>query len=215
MDNRDLKAVLWMLALAATAGCVPGNNPIRVTGAFPVDNACEWDDKIMQVQGTLDASGAGTYYIMMRLESELTQADISNSNGVQLSTPGQNNFVGDELYVTYTARNPAITFEPERLPIYIVIAPGGEYQLAANILGPKAATKLRDNVTDPAADPKTTLFATVAVRGHLESGQSTQSNSFTFPITVFTTNASCAGTMAATGPCMSGGGQDGAPITCL
>lgn len=217
MNNSIIKSAAVGLLVVAS-GCVPGNNPVRVTGAFAVtsdmDTTCAFQTDLQQVSGRLDVNGAGKFFLNFGLVSELSPATFANSQGETLSTQGQNNFIADELVLSYTSRNPTITFETERIPVYFVVLEGAEHQYITNIIGEKAFVKLRDNVTDPAADPKTTLLAKVEIKGHLESGGTVSANPFTFPITVFASANACPMGVAPTGICGGNAGQDGQPIVC-
>ena len=210
---------LIFVCFAAGAACVPGNSPIRVTGAFPVDDMCQPQDNAQLVRGSLDVSGVGTYFIGFGLESEFDPGpSLQNASGTTLTTNGQNNWIADEMILSYSATPTISGFETERIGIYAVVKPGQPGTLKVNILGPKAAQRLRDNITDPLADPKTSLTVRIEFKGHLESTTTAlggvSSNIVTFPINVITTGAMCPNGIAPTAPC-GGGGQDGFPIVCL
>ena len=217
MNNSIIKTAV--VALLLGAACVPGNNPLHVTGVFSVtsdmESTCAFQTAVQQYSGSLDVNGAGHYYLNLRIASEIVPPNIVNSQGDVLTTVSQNTFVTDEMVLSYTSRNPSITFETERIPLLFVVPPQTEdNQLIVDIMGPKAFVKLRDNVTDPLADPKTQLLATVEIKGHLESGQTLSINPLTYPIEVFASANACPMGVARSGVCLGNGGQDGQPIVC-
>ena len=216
--RKPISKLLALLLLGAIS-CVPGSSPIRITGTFSaVDDmgACTLDNDIGQTLGRLDASGGGDYLIVLQVESELNAgAQITNHRGLALTGTGKHIFVVDGLFLTYRSTNPVITFEQEVIPISSSFDPEtNDNRLGVDIIGDKAATRLRDMLTDPMQ--VTQLFVNVQLRGHLESGETVQSNTLTYPIEVRTSNAACPepGNVTRTGPCGVRGGQDGTTFSC-
>src|SRR5689334_20022930 len=104
-----------ILALAVTVfSCAPGNSPIVVTGIFTVDNACSVNDNFIIEQGLLDASGAGKYFVDLRITSDVIPYETLDNQGRLLSSPGAGIFTAEEIVLSYTSRNPVVAFESER-----------------------------------------------------------------------------------------------------
>lgn len=218
---RKLIIALFGITVALGTGCVPGESPIRITGFFSVDTGtggaeCNLDNEVGQTRGFLDASGGGDYVVVMNIASDVTAEPVLQSaRGLDLTGPGSRNFLATEVFLTYRSVNPTITFDPESIPITATFAPNtAENRLAADIIGDKAATRLRDMLSDPTIT--TILTVNVQLRGRLESGETVHSNSLSFPIEVKPSNAPCTepGNVARTGPCGARGGQDGTPVIC-
>lgn len=227
---RKLSSTLFVVAALGVVSCVPGNSPIRIVGVFPVNagttgTGCQLDSKVGQTTGKLDVSGGGDYLIVLELDSELDDSrQIITSSGAVLTGPGRKNYVVDGVAVSYSTRNldgtmtGAITFaqtDAEVIPAYLVIKPNTTgTRLGTDIIGDKGAKKLRENFTDPAL--RLLLTVNVQVRGHLESGETVPSNTVSFPIELFSSDANCTnpGEVTRTGPCGSRGGQDGTLFQC-
>jgi hypothetical protein len=212
----------WMsLAVVALVGCVPGSSPIRINGLFPIDTGmggaeCNLQTDIGISRGRLDASGGGDYILVLRVASDLDNAyTIQSNRGVDLTPVSVRNFNFDQVALTYRSINPSITFEAETIPATGTVPPGeAEALVSTDIIGDKAAARLRDMLTDPTVT--TQLTVNIQLRGHLESGETVQSNTVSFPIEVTTTNAACTepGNVTRSGPCGSRGGQDGSVFAC-
>src|SRR4051794_6466878 len=153
-----------------SAGCIPGNSPIRIIGAFDLDAKC-MIGMTERLRGFLDISGPGTYVTDFRIESEILSQMSVNGQMQPLTTPGAHNFVAETFSVTYKSTDPVIAFDAENIAVFGVIKPGETADVFGDIIGPKAAQKLRDNVTDANADPQTTLTVGLTVKGHLQSGE--------------------------------------------
>lgn len=200
-------------ALAASA-CVPGNGPIRVTGTFPYDDKCEAGD-VAVARGRLDLGGAGSYFVVAKIDNEALEVTTKDFRGNVISQPGANNFIAESVQLSYSA-SPAISgFVTESVAYSGVIKPASEGNAwGLNLIGPKALEKLQGGWTQD-----TMLSVTFSFRGHLESGNAAQSNPYTFPILVTNQNPAmtpCVAPsfLAPTGPCGTGGGQDGTTIKC-
>jgi hypothetical protein len=202
------------------SACVPGNSPIHITELWATDSSCKFDDMVGKTRGTLDASGAGTYLIGMDISSDLAKGSQIDSTGMEVGSPSINTFVVEFLAVTYTAKDAMSgatvggAFAPENLPVTFQVAPlTDKNQLITEIIGPKAAAQLAGVVTNPAQNVIFTVSMTL--KGHLEAGGALSSDTVSYPITVTTSGANCANGFQKTGPCMTGGGQDGTAVTCL
>jgi hypothetical protein len=228
MRPNRIVAVLFL----AAAGCVPGNSPIRIVGAFPLDpTTCKTSMTApMQGSGTLDVSGSLTYIIDFDVESDAVVAPpLADVNGINLQTTSQNDFVVDSLITSYTMKDnnsgASTTFKGDTRPVYGVIAPGAVVHVTVNLIGENAVKTLLTAVTD--TSQVETLIVTATLKGHLQSGGMFSSDPVNFPITVTRSDVGpmtvdCPNTLPnganatqPTGPCGSGGGQDGFPITCL
>jgi hypothetical protein len=213
-----MRYLITGLLLGLGSACIPGNSPIRIEGATDVTDKC-LPGSDMILHGTLDISGPGTYIVGFQVHSEIAAPSQPNTNMTELDTPGAHNFVADVFSVSYKATDPVITFVGESVPIFGVVTPGQTTNIFGNIMGQKAIEALRMRVTDPNADPKTTLSVAVQIKGHLQSGESITSDAITYPITVFTSGQNCVNGFVAAGPCSAGGaggspGQDGFAVVC-
>ncbi len=215
-----MRTTILSFCLVASAGCVPGTSPIRIVNIFPINTGsggteCKLDSTITQGRGRLDASGGGDYVVVLGVVSELDDStQIVSNRGVALTGPQKRNFVVDTVGLTYKS-NPVIQFEAEQLQQYFEVLPGSDdNRMSVDIIGDKAADRLRTMVTDTTTT--TQLTVTIQLKGHLASGESVSSNPINFPIEVFTSDANCPepGNVAHTGPCGVRGGQDTTVVTC-
>ncbi|MBL8952633.1 MAG: hypothetical protein JNK82_17775 [Myxococcaceae bacterium] len=201
-----------------SSACVPGSSPIRIVGTFSVNtgmnnNECNLDDDVGRYAGRLDASGGGDFMLVFAVNNEMNaQQQILNDRNVPLTTVGKRNFILESLQLTYRS-TPVIQFEAEQIPMYGVIAPSTlDNRLLVDIIGDKAAARLREQVTDREATVQLTVNATL--KGRTEQGETLVSNTVTFPIEVFTSDSQCTDGVVRDGPCGSRGGQAGFPPTC-
>jgi hypothetical protein len=211
----------WILGLMLLTGlgCVPGNSPIRIIQTQALDTDCKTSDMLQIAHGVLDIAGNGAYIVDLAVESEIAPPPMTQTNSMMmtLNTPGAHNFNIETLALTYKSTDPSITFDPENIGVFGVVKPASKFDLIGSVIGPKAVQKLKDNVNDPMADPKTVLNVNITVKGRLESGEAISSNTITLPITVktSTTDPTLCKAWAPAGPCMAAPGQDGAPVMCL
>jgi hypothetical protein len=211
---------VFIVVAGLGSACVPGNSPIRIVDFLPVDTSkCTAADMNTIESGRLDASGAGVYLVGVSVDSDLAKVTQLDSTGAPISGPGANNFVVEFAAMTYTAKDAMSgatvggAFAPEQVPLSAVIPPAStKNELVLSIIGPKAAARLVTTVTP--MNPVVILSVGVTLKGHVESGASLSSNTLTFPITVTTTNASCANGFSKSAPCAEPG-QDSTPVTCL
>jgi hypothetical protein len=223
------------LFAAAALSCVPGNNPFRVIGVSKLDAMCAAPMMMSAapVNGNLDASGSVTYILDLKIEADITVPMLQDTNGMELNTPSQSDFVIDSISSTYKLTDNtthAVTpIKADTRPIYAVIQATsggtGTADVVVNIIGEGAIKSIVTAVNDPSQ--VATLIVGVSLNGHLQSGQTMSTDVVNFPLTVTrsfvngmsvdcpTQLANGANATAATGPCGSGGGQDGAAITCL
>jgi len=214
-----------LVAALTGLGCLPSSSPIRIRGVTPIgkatpDTDCALDVMINTTTGRLDPSGGGDFVVVLNIDSELTEnPEIINERGVQLTTPGKRNYVIEQIALGYrfTERpmSAPVTFENETIPVYFEILPNSEgNKLATDIIGDKAATRLRNMAVDPTVESQ--LLVTIQTKGRTASGDSLASNPITFPITVQTSDTQCPepGNVTFTGPCGTRGGQEGYPFTC-
>jgi hypothetical protein len=142
-----------------------------------------------------------------------------NERGMTLTSLGKRNAGLETVALSYrftqTPMSAPVTFEAETYPIYFELPPeSDENKLALDIVGDKAAVRLRNMATDPTVESQ--LLVTVQLKGRTASGETIATNAITFPITVFTSDTMCGepGNVTLTGFCGTRGGQDGTTFTC-
>jgi hypothetical protein len=217
--------------VVAAMSCVPGNNPFRITGVSKLDPMCMAPMTMgaAPANGTLDASGSVTYILQFNVESDIVMPTITDTNGMELDTMSQNDFVVEAVASTYkltdNATNAATTIKADSRPVYGLIPTQTAGSVVVNIIGEQAIKPIVTAVNDPTQIA--TLIVSAKLTGHLQSGQTMSTDAISFPLTVTrsfvngmsvdcpTQLSNGANATSPTGPCGSGGGQDGAAITCL
>ncbi len=166
-------------------------------------------------EGALDQTGALTFFLDLVVDADQEDAMITDTDGTLLTPKGNNNFVVDSQVLSYKSVNPTITFANETVPVTFVLPSATDgTNLITNIVGPLAVTTIQGAALEP--DKSMIVSITLQLKGHLESGSgSFQSSPITFPLTIYTSNSMCTNGFQSTGVCGGGGGQDGAPVTCL
>lgn len=219
-----MKQLFLIAALAlGAAGCADDLRPIQLRNPSTLDKDCVVsNDKVSLYAGSLDVALADLGYPLENLRyvlsfnvASLLETPGTTVNGTAVADPTRNNFVAEEIELSYTSQ-PAHAFAAETVPAYFVIPAASEdSQMTINLVTPRALQAAKDLVD--ATGAPVTLIASFKLKGKLVSGQSAESNSVSFPITIYKSQfAGCpAGTtLAANGPCGGPGGQDGAPLTC-
>jgi hypothetical protein len=195
---------LPFVVLLVVSACGPGV-PAVVTRTDALSTDCSMSGTVGQANGLLDIAGAGTFVISLHVES-LAAADPSHSH----------DFVEQGVAVKYTETalgGAKIDLQQETIGMFGVLAGGGTQDIAAQLIGPLAQQQLTSAV---GVGEQITLTAHVQLKGHLEgSGSTIQTDPIDFPITVTNSGTLCPAGVAPTGPCGSGGGQDGSAIRCL
>jgi hypothetical protein len=195
--------MLPFVVVVVVSACGSGA-PAVVTRTDALSTDC-MAGTVGQSNGLLDIAGAGTFVINLHVES-LAGADPSHSH----------DFVEQDVAVKYTLTAPGgakTEFQPESIGMFGVLAGGGTQDLAAQLIGPLAQQQLSNSV---GPGDQFTLTAHVQLKGHLEgSGSTIQTDPIDFPITVTNSGTLCPAGVAPTGPCGTGGGQDGSAIECL
>jgi hypothetical protein len=192
-----MKRLMAIAALAlAPVGCVPnqGDAAVRFLDAraltFEEGSGCIPSDELVIGTGSLDLSGSQNYLLAMSVETNNSTQSITINQeefaGQGLSDITLTEFVYSYQYQPITGS--AVTLpadEVDRVPIYRVLRPGTnaeESYVFMSAFGPKAAETLRTSIT---GDQRGTVFTTIKSRGRLSSGQTVESNKFTFPVTVY------------------------------
>src|SRR5262249_27085291 len=112
-------ALFFLVALAGA--CAPNAAPIQIVGTpgsnIDMMTGCGVDDSFSQGDGTLYTSGSLSYRLNMTVDSLLSPASIKNADGVALTGDDANNWVMDDIYMTYQMTDPNVSvFEPETTP---------------------------------------------------------------------------------------------------
>lgn len=211
-----------MMVIAALLGVVPlgcvsnqGDSSVRFLNVRALkleSDECTASSERFITGGSLDIAFGSNYLLAPSVETNTATPTNGTGQGLDVTI--------NELVYSYTVSPAGIKLpadEADRVPIYAVFRAGtdpDESYLFMYAFGPKALKILAEQV-QPGADPITVL-ATIKGRGYLSSGQSVESNEFTFPVTVFASASpptSCAETESLSGTC-GVVGQDG-PIHCV
>ncbi|HEX5748694.1 MAG TPA: hypothetical protein VFZ09_20810 [Archangium sp.] len=193
-----MKRLMAIAALAlAQAGCVAnqGDAAVRFLDAraltFEEGVGCTPADDFVIGSGLLDLSGSLNYLLAMSVETNNSVQSIT-VNQEEFSGQGLSDITLNEIVYSYkfmpqggTDATNLIDTEEETSAIYRVLRPGTsaeESYVFMNAFGPKAVAALPGKGAG-------TVFATIKARGRLSSGQTVESNKFTFPVTVYTSGA--------------------------
>lgn len=212
-----MKRMMVIAALMGVPlGCVSnqGDASVRFLNvrALKLESSqCTADATRFVTAGSLDIAFGSNYLMAPSVETNTAAQSTGTGQGLDATLT--------ELVYSYKVSPTGIKMpadEADRVPIYAVFRantdPASSY-LFMTAFGPKGLKALVDQV-QPGADPVTVL-ATIKGRGYLSSGQSVETNEFTFPVTVFA--SSSPPTTCATDETLSGTcgviGQDG-PIHC-
>jgi hypothetical protein len=205
-------ALLLAVAMMGTGCMVENDAAIKIRGAYSLsaEAECEINDDVEIYRGSLDIAAAQSFRLVFKIASNLQVIETVGSGDIIV--PGnRNDFYGEEIVFNYSS-TPPLTFQEEIVPVHFVISPSSESNTVLDLLAPVATQNLWDNVVD-----YTELAVTFYVRGRLASGQRLQTSEVTYPIGVYRSAfAGCpAGVrMAPSGPCGSGGGQNGSIVAC-
>ncbi|MFL5351125.1 hypothetical protein [Archangium sp.] len=161
--------------------------------------------------GSLDIALGSNYLMAPSVETNTATPANGTGQGLDVTI--------NELVYSYEVSPAGIKLpadEVDRVPIYAVYRADtnpDESYLFMYAFGPKALKVLQEQV-QPGGDPITVL-TTIKGQGYLSSGQSVESNEFTFPVTVFASSSvpTCATDESLSGTC-GVVGQDG-PIHCV
>jgi len=216
---------ICVLLLGAGA-CISEESPIKLGPAYTLlgtaaapgtQGTCNINSAEEVGGGSLDISATPFYEVAFGEESDLVSPGITNSNGIQVGSPSDNDFVVEQVLLTYTS-TPTLPLQPEAVNVGGVVFAGSappQAWLAMNIIGPKAAQVLETNVT-----PGNNYDVVIGLQlsGHLRNGEGpTTSNHFKYPVTVYNSGfAGCGagGFKLPSGPCGIPGGQDGTFVGC-
>lgn len=217
-----MKQLFLVAALAlGAASCADDLRPIQVGNPTPLNTDCTLES-VSRYAGSLDIALAelgvpleNISYVLSFNISSLLESVSTSVGGSPVGDETRNNFVVDEIELSYTSQ-PAHTFATESIPAYLIIAAGAkEARMNINLVTPKALQGVKELVDSTGAP--VTLLATFKLKGKLASGQSAESNTATFPITVYKSQFSgCpqGQVLSFNGPCTSPGGQDNHPLQC-
>jgi hypothetical protein len=221
-----LAVTLVIAGAFGLCACVGAGNdvPIRVKGAHPFKTAasgggCEFDDTIFISGGSLDVSARTSYSVWFDVKNE-TQEIETSTNGEVIAGSSRNDFYVSRTNFRYTASN-GLAFQAEPENRFSVIEPGGNgLKMGMDLIGLKASTQLPTSIS-AGAEPFELLVSFDLTGRFAHGGAEVTSNRVTFPITIFSSGfTGCppladggVDRIAPTGPCGSGGGQDG-PIGC-
>lgn len=215
MSSTRRKIPIWAAAASAIAfaACPTSDVSLRILGAYAPNPSCEpGRSKVEQMGGGLDLAGSAAYLLEFDVQSELESLKTSTANG-ELAGEDRNTFYGNKLVLSY-ASTPSLPFEREEVAVHAVVKPGASGRWIVDLIGPKAARRLLDSV---AQGESYELSAKLQIQGTLASGQPVQSNTISFPITVYRTKPpTCASgvSYARNGPCGQYGGQDDSYLAC-
>lgn len=208
--------VIAALLMGVPLGCVSkqGDASVRFLNVRALKlqgGDCTADATRFITSGSLDIALGSNYLMAPSVETNTAAQSTGTGQGLDATIT--------ELVYSYKVSPAGIKMpadEADRVPLYAVFRantdPASSY-LFMTAFGPKGLKALVDQV-QPGAEPVTVL-ATIKGRGYLSSGQSVETNEFTFPVTVFASSslpASCATDETLSGTC-GVIGQDG-PIHC-
>ena len=205
-----LLVVLPMLALAA---CTPNIQPISIQQLSVVPEDC-----VMAGQGMVPFGGgldtntrvAATprYWLGFTLKSELGQLVAPNN-------PRGNDVAMREAVVSYALEGATVALPgPETVPFAGVLASQGQLFGGVNVIGPQMAQALAGLVVP--AGTQAILRVTFFLRGELRAGGMVQSDTISYPITLYTSSfAGCpvGDALTPAGAC-GNNAQDGAGGCC-
>jgi hypothetical protein len=217
-----MKTPMFALPLVAFAlmstGCfVENDSAIKIRGAYALSSeasadGCDINDDIEIYRGNLDLAASQNFTLMFKIISNL-QVIETTVNGEIIEPGNRNDFYGEQMVFNYTS-TPALPFTEEIVPVHFLIEPSSESQTVLNLLAPLAVETLWNNLVP---GESVELGINFLVQGRLASGQRLSTSSVTYPISVYKSGfAGCpfGVRMAPTGPCGSGGGQNGSLPAC-
>ncbi|HZH04474.1 MAG TPA: hypothetical protein VEY30_11880 [Myxococcaceae bacterium] len=215
-----MKRILAVVAIAwGVTGCSSPESSVRILNGYALQSgeaaggACERQE-IAQYRGSLDISANSSYLLAFGTESDFQS--VNTTVGTDTIADGsRNNFIGDQIVFSYMSE-PSLPFEEERTNIHFVIEPGANGDdsfVILDLLGPKAAELLRNNVS---VGNSAELQISFYVKGKTAAGGDVETNTVAYPITIRNTGfAGCpGGDFVLNGPCGGFGGQDGIPAGC-
>jgi hypothetical protein len=212
--------VIPIILVALSSGCnVPNDAAVRFLNAHTLlptaaGGVCT-ASTIGIYRGSLDLSGNTNYILQYDVESNY-QSIVTTVPPDTVANQSRNEFVSKRIVFNYTS-TPSLPFQTEQLDIYWVVQPNtttGNW-LQLYLLAPQARQLLIDSVQ---VGQPVEVLVQFQVFGELASGQKTNTNKVSYPITVyrsgFTTCRVAGDVRAPTGPCASPGGQDGSLVAC-
>jgi hypothetical protein len=187
-------------------GCVAnqGDSSIRFLNARALtleSDECTASAEKFVTGGSLDLAGGSNYLLAPSVETNTATPATGTGQGLDVTLT--------ELVYSYEVSPTGLKLPAEdvdRVPIYAVYRAGTDADqsfLFMHAFGPKALKSLYEQVgtsTEPV-----TVLATIYGRGYLSSGQSVESNKFTFPVVVYKSSDSappaCADGFVPAGTC--------------
>ncbi len=189
-----MKRWIMLAALAASSvGCVAGQGdaPVRFVDVRTLSGTggtCALGST-QQASGLLDISAGNSYLLGLRVETT-TAVPGNVINGRGLGGSGLNDFLFQEVVLSYQSQPSLPLPKEERIPVYGVFRPSTPAESGSfavlYVLGPKALEVLADSVSDE----EVTVLVTLKVAGRYSSGQTAETNEVTYPITVFSSGYS-------------------------
>ncbi|WP_146210078.1 hypothetical protein [Vitiosangium sp. GDMCC 1.1324] len=196
-------------------GCVAnqGDAALRFLNvrALKIEEGCTAASDKFITSGSLDLAGGQNYLMAPSVETNTSSTNNASSQGLDVTLT--------ELIYSYSVSQAGIKMpadEVDRVPLYAVYradtTPDASY-LFMHAFGPKGFKVLVDAANAGAIGTEpVTVLATIKGRGYLSSGQTVESNEFTFPVFVYkstdTPPTSCPEGFVLNGACGISG-QDG------
>ncbi|MDY7228467.1 hypothetical protein [Hyalangium rubrum] len=202
-----MKRLMLIAALAASASaCVEGNRPVQLLEARPLDPTSDCEPGGPVLNGRLNFDISQQYRMAFTLASPL-----GDTSGASLD------FYGEEIILSYEARNPSVSLKEERRPIYLVVqGADDDSTVEVNLIGDEARPRLETSV--PSSPEAMTLLVSMKIAGKLSSGASVETNEVKFPIVISREGNPCAAgevpTLGEGNAACFNPGQDGQAFTC-
>lgn len=217
-----MKQLFLVAALAVgAAGCADDLRPIQLRDAKPLDVECSEAD-VGLYAGSLDLAALDngappqsiSFLMSFTVASQMEAVGVQVGNG-SVADAARNNFIVEEIEYSFTSTPPR-AFAAERVPAFAVIpAATSSSRMNINLIPPRALETVMALVDETGAP--VTLLSTIRLKGRLASGVQTESDTATFPITVYNSGIDCAalgGALQFTGACGNASGYNSV-ISCF
>ncbi len=206
-----MKRLLMVSALLLTQACVyqQGDAGVRLMGVKPMEGDDCTLGELDILTGSLDVSGGRSFLVGLTYESELVDPDPLDLGDRTVPVVSRE-IVIKELVYTYQAEGVTMPAE-EVFPIYLVIRPSqaDEGTVQRVPLLTDAARKALSALPVSLTAPVGRVFVSIQMRGNMTSGTALNTNTITFPLTLYNTGYS------PTGGCTAGGvAADASSFAC-